>query len=263
MTLVLGNFSVTDMDEPHPPSPAQEDAAHPGKMSAERWIFALLPLLALCSLGAWRSLQGDDAGFLLLALMAVVIGLGVVAFVHRRRLPKAGPPDPSVSWPLTRPADGTVYGFVYPRGVIWVARGVFGMSVLATPLIYGAGVYRPVGADFWWMVVVAVALNGVVLLWAVACERYRVEVGAEGLVHHRLRRPLRHPFAALGSVALLQGGGRGSMYVLALYDKRGCCVDTFADTLEGFTDLVALTKEYAFAAGVAYRYRDKWGAWTL
>lgn len=64
-------------------------------MSAERWIFALLPLLALCSLGAWRSLQGDDAGFLLLALMAVVTGLGVVAFVHRRRLPKAGPPDPS------------------------------------------------------------------------------------------------------------------------------------------------------------------------
>lgn len=31
---------------------------------------------------------------------------------------------------------------------------------------------------------------------------------------------------------------------------------------EGFTDLVALTKEYAFAAGVPYRYRDKWGAWT-
>lgn len=250
------------MDEPRQPSSDQEDAAHPGRMSVERWIFAVLPLMALCSWGAWRSLRGDDAGFLLLALAAVVIGVWVVAFVHRRRLRKAGPHDPSVSWPLTRPADGSVYGFAYPRGAIWVARGVFGMNVLAMPLIYWTGTYRPVGAHFWWMVVFAVVSSGGFLLWTVACKRYRVEVGAEGFVHYRLRRPLRHPFAALGSVALLQGGGRGAMYVLALYDKRGRCIDTFADTLEGFTELVALTKEYAFAAGVAYRYRDKWGAWT-
>lgn len=250
------------MDEPHPQSSAREDAVHPGNTSAKRWIFAVLPLLSLCSLGAWRSLQGDDAGFLLLGLAAVAIGLGAVAFVHRRRLPRAGPPDPSVSWPLTMPADGAVYGFVYPRGVIWVARGVFGMSVLAMPMIYATGNYRPVGADFWWMVVFAAVSSVGFLLWTLACERYRVEVGAEGLIHYRLRRPLRHPFEAMGSVALLQGGGRGSMYVLALYDKRGRCIDTFADTLEGFTDLVALTKEYAFAAGVPYRYRDRWGAWT-
>jgi hypothetical protein len=250
------------MDEPRQPSSDKEDAGHPGKMSVERWIFAVLSLMALCSWGAWRSLRGDDAGFLLLALVAVVMGIWVVAFVHHRRLPKAGPSDPSASWPLTKPADGTVYGFAYPRGAIWVARGVFGMSLLAVSLIYLTGTYRPVGADFWWMVVFAVVSNGGFLLWILAFERYRVEVGADGLVHYRLRRSLRHPFATLGSVALLQGGGRGSMYVLALYDKRGRCIDTFADTLESFTDLVTLTKEYAFAAGVAYRYRDKWGAWT-
>lgn len=63
-------------------------------------------------------------------------------------------------------------------------------------------------------------------------------------------------------MALLEGGGRGPKYVLTLYDKQGRRIDTFADTLEGFTELVALTKEYASVAGVPYRYRDMWGAWT-
>ena len=250
------------MDEPRPPGATQKDAVHPGKMSVERWIFAMLPLLALGSLGAWLSLRGDDAGFIVLTLTAVLIGLDVVGFVHRHRVPPQGPPDPSAAWRLTRPADGGVYGFAYSRGTLWLARGIFGVSLLALPLIYLTGGFRPGGAELWWMAVFAAVFNGGFLLATLACERYRVEVSAEGLVHYRLRRPLRYPFAALGSVALLQGGGRGPAYVLALYDKQGRCIDTFADTLEGFTDLVTLTKAYAFAAGVAYRYRDRWGAWT-
>ena len=228
----------------------------------ENVIVTVLPTVAVGAVGVWRCLQGDNAGFIFLGLAAVFIGLAVFAAIHRRRVAPEGPPDPSAAWRLAGHADQRVHAFTYSRGGIWTARAFGALSLLAGPAIYLASSPRPAGTDLWWLAAFVLVFNGAFLLMVLACERYRVEVGPDGIVHYRLRPPLRHAFAALGSLALLEGSGRGPAYVLALYDRQGRCVDTFGDTLEGFTELTALAKEYAFAAGLTFRYRDMWGAWT-
>ena len=222
----------------------------------------VLPAAAFGVVGVWRCLQGDNSGFGFLGLTAVFIGLAVFGAIHRRRVAPEGPADPSAAWRLAGCADQRVHAFAYSRGTIWTARACGALSLLAGPAIYLASGPRAAGTNLWWLAAFVLVFNSAFLLMVLACERYRVEVGPSGIVHYRLRPPLQHAFATLGSLALLEGGGRGSAYVLALYDKQGRCVDTFGDTLEGFTELTALVKEYAFAAGVTFRYRDMWGAWT-
>ena len=215
------------------------------------------------ALGAY--FQGDHRTFVLALL---VIGFFCCLFAYQwfrqRQTPSGGPPDPSVHWaPNKSRPDNDVLVFRYSPGAILTVRICALLMMLPGFVVYVVTKPRPMGTELFVFIVFWTAFFGVFFLLYEACKKYVVEVSSVEIVHYRLRAPLRYPFSSLGSVALLDsGGGRGPTYVLALFDQRGRKVDQFADTLDGFNEMVALVKQRAAEAGVKYRYRDMWGSWT-
>jgi hypothetical protein len=209
-------------------------------------------------------MQGQrGASVLSLILLAFFCGLFAYQRYRQRAAPPGGPPDPSAHWIAgDNRRSNEVMVFRYSPGSIKAVRIVMLLSLLPGFIIYAVSRSRPVGAELGFFIPFFVALFGVAYLAYKACEKYAVEVNDTEIVHYRLRAPLKYPFASLGSVALLEGGGRGPKYVLALFDQKGKCMDQFADTLDGFNELVALVKRRAAEVGVKYRYRDMWGSWT-
>jgi hypothetical protein len=136
------------------------------------------------------------------------------------------------------------------------------LPVLAGPAIYILSSPRPTGSDLAGLgafeVLVVLAFYGAYR----ACVQYSIEVAPDSILVGGLFRKRVFPFSSLGKVALLESGGRGPRYVLALYDKRERQLCTLSNGVEGFEEMVALIKERAFAAGTPYRYRDMWGCWT-
>jgi hypothetical protein len=236
---------------------------HPG-LSATRERFAvILGITVSAGLGTWRYLLGDGSGFLFLGVAALLLALFVYGLLRQRRVAPEGPPDPSTQWRLAIGiADRGDCMFRYSSGSIWAARIVALISLLFGPAIYFASSPRPSGSELYGLGIFFMLFSGAFFLVVRACERFGVEVTRTEIVHHRLRSPLTYSFQALGSIALLEGSGRGPNYLLALYDPQGRCVDQFASTLDGFENLVALVKERAFENGLKYRYRDMWGSWT-
>ncbi|CAJ3476609.1 Uncharacterised protein [Burkholderia pseudomallei] len=216
------------------------------------------------ALGVGSYLQGDQVAWILILLL---LGCFLVLFAYqlyrRRQTPAEGPPDPSANWmSVDRRPTGEAHVFRYSRGTISMLRIILLGSLLPGLIIYSVAKPRPAGMELYWFVAIWICFFGTFFLGFIACQKYGVEVTDTEIVHHRIRSPRRYPFSSLGSVALLEGGGRGAKYVLALFDKRGKVLDQFADTLEHFEELVALVKTRAEAAGVNYRYRDMWGSWT-
>lgn len=250
-------------DDPGNMASSSDRRAHPG-LSATRERFAgILGIAAFAVLGVWRLLNGDSSGFLFLGLAAILFALFVYGLFRQRRVAAEGPPDPSTQWRLAvGAADRDKCTFHYSRGTIRGVRLCALISLLWGPAIYFASSPRPAGSELYGIVAFCMLVSGMFFLWVRACQRFAVEVTRTGIIHHRLRSPLMHSFEGLGSIALLEGGGRGAEYVLALYDPRGRRVDQFASTLDGFEGLVALVKERAFEAGLTFRYRDMWGSWT-
>ena len=227
--------------------------------------FALISAFVVCgALGIGSYVRGDHVTWILMSLLlALFLALFAYQAYRRHTTPSEGPPDPSAGWVhIGRGTSSDAQVFRYSRGTLLMARIVVLASLLPGFVIYAVTKPHPVGAELYWFIAMWICVFGAFYLGLVACEKYAVEVTDTEIVHHRMRRPRRYPFVALGSVALLEGGGRGPKYVLALLDKRGTVLDQFADTLEHFEELVALVKTRAAAAGVNYRYRDMWGSWT-
>ena len=215
------------------------------------------------ALGAY--FQGDRQTFVLALL---VIGFFCCLFAYQwfrqRETPSGGPPDPSMHWGSNESRrDGDIRVFRYSPGTIFTVRIIALLMLLPCFVVYTVTKPHPVGTELFVFIVFWTAFFSVFFLSYEACKKYAVEISNVEIVHYRFRTPLRYPFSSLGSVALLDsGGGRGAKYVLALFDQRGRKVDQFADTLDGFNEMVALVKQRAAEAGVKYRYRDMWGSWT-
>lgn len=236
---------------------------HRRRSAVRNNLALILCLVGFTGLGAWRYRAGDGSAPLFFGLLGVFLALFVYGVIHKRRLSVDGPPDPSALWrPSAGAAEASQRLYRYSRGTILAARICAWSSTLFGFVVYAASQPGPSGLALGAFILLWVVFSGCFFVALEACKRYAVEVTHTEIVHHRLRKPLRHAFRDLGSIALLQGGGRGSHFVLALYDQRGRCVDKFADTLEGFEVLVALVKARAFEIGLPYHYRDMWGAWT-
>jgi len=95
-----------------------------------------------------------------------------------------------------------------------------------------------------------------------ACKAYSVEVQAEAVVVHGLIKSRTYSFSSMGAISLLEGGGRGPRYVLALYDKANKQLRLIGDGVANFEGLVALMKKRSFEEGISYRFRDRWGCWS-
>lgn len=236
---------------------------HPGLSATRERFVVILGIAVSAGLGMWRYVLGDGSGFLFLGLAALLFALFVYGLLRQRRVSPEGPPDPSTQWRSAARISGRDdCMFRYSSGSIWAVRIVALISLLFGPAIYFASSPRPSGSELYGIGTFCVLFSGAFFLGVRACERFGIEVTRTGIVHHRLRSPLTHSFQALGSIALLEGSGRGPSYVLALYDTQGRCVDQFPSTLDGFENLVALVKERALEFGLKYRYRDMWGSWT-
>ena len=214
------------------------------------------------ALGAY--FQGDRQAFVL-ALLLIGFSCCLIAYqwFRQRKTLSGGPPDPSMHWGTneSRP-DSNVQVFRYSPGTILTVRIIAMLMLLPGFVVYAVAKPRPIGTELIVFIVFWAVFFGVFFLGYEACKRYVVEVSRVEIVHYRLRAPIRYPFSSLGSVALLESGGRGAKYVLALFDQRGRQVDQFGDALDGFNEMVALVKQRAAEAGVKYRYRDMWGSWT-
>ena len=251
---------MSDLGVPNPPSAL--DARR--RRSAIRDNFlVVLSVGVVVGLGAWACRIGDPSAPLFFAMGVFFVAIFVYGLVHKRRMPVDGPPDPSLQWRL--PAGAADEGdrmYRYSKGTIlaiWICAWA---SVLLGVVVYVLSRPGPSGTELYTFALFWIVISGCFFVVVVACKRYAVEVTHTEIVHHRLRGSLRYAYRDLGSIALLQGSGRGAQYVLAIYDPCGRCVDQFANTLDDFEDLVALVKVRAFEVSLPYRYRDMWGAWT-
>lgn len=160
----------------------------------------------------------------------------------------------------TRGKRATV--FRYSRTTLVVLGWFSPLPTLVGPAIYFLSSPRPTGGDLAGLgaleVVAVLAFYGAYR----ACATYLVEVTPDSIKVNGLLRQREFRFSSLGKVALLEGGGRGPNYVLALYDKKDRPICKISSEVEQFEEMVALVKEHAFAAGTPYRYRDMWGSWT-
>lgn len=234
------------------------------RVSSEKWLSALCSVgLAGAGAAAWLSGQ-QGAGYVFFALIGLLlVGLAYQAY-RRRTAPHGGPPDPSAQWSRDARAAHRQQAttFRYSKTTLVVLRWLWPLSALAGPAIYFLSTPRPTGGDLAGLgafeAVVVLAFYGGYR----ACATYLIEITPDVIRVNGLYRRKELLFSSLGKVALLEGGGRGPRYVLALYDKQGKQLCTLNDGVEHFEDMVALAKEYAFAAGTPYRYRDMWGVWT-
>lgn len=231
---------------------------------SERWLSAAcLAVFGVAGIMAW--LEGQHgAGYGFFALEGLFL-LGFSYQVYRQRnTPEGGPPDPSEQWSRNSGAahNERTKAFAYSRTILAVLRWFAPLSALFGPVIYFLSFPRPTGGDFIGLAAFEIL---VVLAFYVAyraCATYSIEVAPDSIKVNGLFRQKDFPFSLLGKVALLESGGRGPRYVLALYDKREKQICLLSNGVEGFEEMVALIKERAFAACTPYRYRDMWGCWT-
>lgn len=216
-----------------------------------------------CGLGAWAYHDGDGSAPVIFAMIAIFAALFVYGLIHKRGMPDVGPPDPSAQWRLSAgAADEAEWVYRYSRGMIVIVQVCAWSSVLLGLAVYVLSRPGFSGVERYTFALPWIGFSSCFFVAVEACKRYAVEVTHTEIVHHRVRKSLRFAYQNLGSVALLQGSGRGAQYVLAIFDTQGRCVDQFANTLDDFEGLVALVKLRAFEVGLPYSYRDRWGAWT-
>ena len=233
-------------------------------MTSEKRIVALV-LVGLTGAGVASWLSGQQsAGYVFFALVGFqLLGLAFQMY-QQRTAPAGGPPDPSAQWSRNaRTSHGErATSFRYSKGTLVLLRCIALLSSLTGPVIYFLGFPRPTAGDLAGLAAVEVL---VVLAFYGAYRAggaYSIEVTPDAIRVSGLFRLREFPFSSLGKIALLEGGGRGPLYVLALYDKKEKQICSLSDGVERFQEMVALIKEYAFAAGTPYRYRDMWGCWT-
>lgn len=233
-------------------------------MSSEK-LLSGVGLAAFVGAGvvAWMSGQ-QDAGYLFFALVGIfVVGFLYQAYRHRSA-PKEGPPDPSSRWSTNVEANDwdRATSFTYSRGLLAALRYFVLLPALIGPAIYFLSSPRPAGAGLAGLAAFEVLVVLAFYIGYRACAAYSIEVTGDAITVISLFRKREFHFSSLGKVALLEGGGRGPRYVLALYDREGQQACLLSDGVDGFEQMVALVKEYAFASGTPYRYRDMWGCWT-
>lgn len=203
-----------------------------------------------------------------LVLLGLLVGFFVILFGYQwyrqRSAPSDGPPDPSRHWlPLHddkgRPLLST---FRYPLEAVRPLRWMPWLSVPIVLFLYFAAAVRPTGVTLVPMLVFGALSCACLYSLYLSSKTYSVDVQADSVVVKGMGFSHVYKFSELGKIALLEGGGRGSKYVLALYNSKGSMVCRLSSGLGGFEQLVALVKARAFEAGVPYRYRDMWGCWT-
>ena len=228
----------------------------------------VVPAICIIGLGgagviAWFDGQ-QGVSYAFLAFAACFL-LGISYEVYRRRsMPAGGPPDPSAQWSRNSGAahNARTAVFAYSRTTLVVLRWLAPLPALVGPAIYFLSSPRPIGGDLIGLGVFEILF--VLAFYAAyrACAAYSIEVRPDSIRVDGFFRANEIPFSSLGKVALLENGGRGPRYVLALYDKQEKQMCLLSNGVEGFEEMVALIKERAFAAGTPYRYRDMWGCWT-
>lgn len=233
-------------------------------MTSEKWLFAFC-LISFSGAGVIAWLDGQQgAGYVFFALVGLFL-LGFSYQVYRQRtVPEGGPPDPSAQWSRRSRAAHIeqAASFTYSKAALIALRCSVFLSALFLPAIYFLSSPRPTGDDLAGLGVIEVLIVLAVYGAYRACAACSIEVTPDAIRIKGLFRQREFLFSSLGQIALLEAGGRGPRYALALYDKSEkpiCKIDT---QVEGFEEMVALIKERAFAAGTPYRYRDMWGCWT-
>lgn len=233
-------------------------------MSSEKWLSALC-VLGFAGAGTIVWMSGDHATALGFFGLVAFFVLAFSYQAYRQRVaPQGGPPDPSVHWRSDASTDSSEQGgsFRYSAGTIVTLRYMAILPALAGPAIYFLSSPRPAGSGLIGLGAFEVLLLlGFYLVYR-ACVEYAVVVTSDSIELAGLFRKRKFPYASLGKVALLEGGGRGPRYVVALYDRNGKQLCTLSNGVEGFERMVALIKEGALRSGVPYRYRDMWGCWT-
>lgn len=231
---------------------------------SEKWLSALC-VTGLGGAGVVAWLEGQrSAGYLFFALAGLILLVFAYQAYRQRTTPAGGPPDPSVQWSGNFGADHNdrTVTFRYSKATLVLMRCIVFLSALSGPAIYFLSSPRPAGNDL-----AALGAFEVLLVLAFygayrACATYWIEVAPDIIRVNGLFRQRAFPFSSLGKVALLEGGGRGPRYVVALYDRQEKPVRKLSSEVAGFEEMVALIRERAFAAGTPYCYRDKWGCWT-
>ena len=233
-------------------------------MASEKWIVTLV-LVGLTGAGVASWLSGQQsAGYIFFALAGFqLLGLAFQAY-QQRTAPASGPPDPSAQWSRNaRTSHGErATSFRYSKGTLVLLRRIALLSSLTGPAIYFLSFPRPTAGDLAGLAAVEVLVVLAFYGGYRACAAYLIEVTPDSIRVSGLFRQREFPFSSLGKIALLEGGGRGPLYVLALCDMKERQVCSLSGGVERFEEMVALIKEYAFAAGTPYRYRDIWGRWT-
>jgi len=232
-------------------------------MRDEKWIVpACLLTFFACAVAAWFDDQ-HGAAYLFLCIVGVCLFLAGYGRYRQISNADSGPLDPSHVWQTTSSThSGEVETFRYSPGTITFIQVIAWLSTLVAPIIYLISSPRPVGVDLIWLGLFGAAFFACFYLGFLACKAYSVDIQADAIVIHGLIKSRAYNFSSFGKVALLESGGRGAKYVLAMYDKADrvlCQVDTGIDNFEQF---VALMKKRSFEKGVPYRYRNMWGSWT-
>jgi hypothetical protein len=206
----------------------------------------------------------QQASYLFMAMVVVFMAIFIYQEYRQRTAPGGGPPDPSGQWSVqvNPKGDETAATFRYPKDTLAVLRYFVAGTSLLGPAIYLMASPRPEGVGLVGLAIFEIIVVAAFYTGYRACVAYAIEVGNDSITASGLFRNRQFRFDSLGKIALLEGGGRGSKYVLALYDKKDRQLCRFGDSLEGFERLVTLVKERAFAEGTPYRYRDMWGCWT-
>lgn len=211
----------------------------------------------------YRSEQ-PGAGYLFIALLGFFVALFLYQAYRRKKTAAEGPPDPSAYWRAgTEPRGGRgVTSFGYSRGTLVFLRYFTLLPLLFGPAIYLLSSPRPTGVDLLGLAGFEIFVVLAFYMGYRACVAYSIKVTPDSILINGLFRQREFLFSSLGKVALLEGGGRGPRYVLALYDQKEKQLCALSNGVERFEEMVALIKEAAFAAGTPYRYRDMWGCWT-
>ena len=232
-------------------------------MESGKWITLAASLTFFaCAAGAWINGQ-QGAAFLLLGLVIPLLILDGYGRYRRAAAPGAGPADPSREW---KTAGGSCAGevgvFRYSQGALNLMKVLVALSALFAPVIYLASSPRPTGTGLIGLSALGVCFFLCFYLGYLACKAYSVEVQAEAVVVHGLIKSRTYSFSSMGAISLLEGGGRGPRYVLALYDKANKQLRLIGDGVANFEGLVALMKKRSFEEGISYRFRDRWGCWS-
>jgi hypothetical protein len=231
-------------------------------MRVEKWGFSAgILFFCLCAVEAWRDGQ-PGAAFLFIGFVACILVLAGYGLYRKKITASCGPFDPSSNWlPSGNTRAGEVGTFRYSRVDLLLTKAAAWLSTPLAPAIYLVPP-RPEGVELMSLILFGTSIFTALYLMYLARKAYSIEIQADAVVVNELERSRAYKFSSFGMVALLDTGGKGTRYVLAVYDKADRVLWKIGDGMDGFQRYVTLMKKRCFEEGITYRYRDMWGSWT-